>query len=61
MAKGKKEDAGFKTKLTKARDTKNTFVFKNDSDDAPIPSLYIAKSAFSGDAPETITVTVEEA
>lgn len=53
-----KKSAGFKTKLTKARDTKNTFVFKNESDDAPIPSLYIAKSAFEGDAPESITVEV---
>lgn len=60
MAKDKKE-AGFKTKLTKARDTKNTYVFKNESDDAPIPSLYIAKSAFDGDAPESITVTVAAA
>jgi hypothetical protein len=57
MAKSK-EVVGFKTKLTKARDTKNTFVFKNDSDDAPIPSLYIAKSAFGGEAPESITVEV---
>lgn len=60
MAK-KNETTGFKTTLKQARDTKNTFVFKNESDDAPIPSLYIAKSAFTGDAPKTITVSVDEA
>lgn len=53
--------ANFKIKLTKDRDTKGTFVYKNADDDATIPSLYIKKSAFKGDAPESITVTVEEA
>lgn len=57
----KNKSSGFKTKLTQSRDTKNTFVFKNDADDAPIPSLYIAKSAFDGDAPKSITVSVDEA
>lgn len=59
MAKDKK--TGFKTTLNQERDTKNTFVFKNHADDAPIPSLYIAKSAFDGDAPKSITITVEAA
>lgn len=49
-----------KTTLTKARDTKGTFVYKNDADNAPIRSLYITKSAFKGDAPEEITLTIEE-
>ena len=61
MAKDKKETTGFKTTLKQERDTKNTFVFKNPDDGAPIPSLYIAKTAFAGDAPKSITVTVEEA
>lgn len=47
----------FTTKLTKSRDTKGTYVYKSDADDAPIPSLYIKKSAIKGDAPETITIT----
>lgn len=47
------------TTLAAARDTKSTYVFKNDSDDAIIPSLYIKKSAFTGEAPKTITVTIE--
>jgi hypothetical protein len=47
----------FETKLKLGRDTKGTFVYKNDSDDAPIPSLYIKKSSIKGDAPETITIT----
>jgi hypothetical protein len=61
MAKDKNKSSGFKTTLTQARDTKNTFVFKNDADDAPIPSLYIAKSAFAGEAPKQITVSVDPA
>lgn len=60
MAK-KDQSTGFKTKLSQVRDTKNTFVFKNDADDAPIPSLYIAKSAFDGEAPKSLTITVEAA
>jgi hypothetical protein len=35
-----------KTTLTLDRSTKGTHVYKNDADDAPIPSLYIKKSAF---------------
>jgi hypothetical protein len=61
MAKDKGKDdkvSGFTTTLKQGRDTKNTFVYKNETDDAPIPSLYIKKTAFKGDAPETITVTV---
>lgn len=50
----------FKTKLTKDRDTKGTYVYKNGDDNAPVPSLYIKKSAFKGDAPESITLSVEE-
>jgi hypothetical protein len=49
-----------KTKLKLERDTKGTNVYKNDSDDAPIPSLYIKKSAFKGDAPKEITVEIKE-
>lgn len=49
-----------KTTMTKARDTKNTEVYKNDADDAPIPSLYIKKGAFKGEAPKTITVEIKE-
>lgn len=49
-----------KTTLKLERDTKRTNVYKNDEDDAPIPSLYIAKSAFKGDAPKTITVEIKE-
>jgi len=50
-----------KTTLKLERETKGTFVFKNDEDDAPIPSLYVKKSAFKkGDAPKTITVEIKE-
>jgi hypothetical protein len=49
-----------KTTLTFVRDTKNTNVYKNDADDAAIPSLYISKTAFTGEAPKTITVEIKE-
>lgn len=50
-----------KTKLKFERDTKNTNVYKNDDDGAPIPSLYIAKAAFGKkDAPKEITVDIPE-
>lgn len=50
-----------KTTLKLERETKGTFVFKNDEDNAPIPSLYIKKSAFKDGAPKAITVEVKEA
>lgn len=49
-----------KIKMKKARDTKNTEVYKNEADDAAIPSLYIKKSAFKGEAPDEITVEIKE-
>ena len=49
-----------KTKLALERETKGTFVFKNDEDNAPIPSLYVKKSAFKGDTPKNITVEIKE-
>lgn len=50
-----------KTTMKLERETKGTFVFKNDEDNAPIPSLYIKKSAFSDGAPKSIIVEVKEA
>lgn len=58
-AKGK--STKIETELKLDRDTKGTFVYKNAEDDAPVPSLYVKKSAFSGDAPKKITLTIEEA
>jgi hypothetical protein len=49
-----------KTTLKLTRDTKNTQVYKNDEDGAPIPSLYIDKTAFKKEAPKTITVEIPE-
>lgn len=50
-----------KTKMQLGRDTKNTNVYKNDDEGAPIPSLYISKAAFKkGDAPKEITVDIPE-
>lgn len=51
-----------KTTLKLDRDTKGTFVFKNDEPDAPIPSLYIKKGAFKdNEAPKSITVEFKPA
>lgn len=49
-----------KTTLTKDRDTKGTFVFKNGDQGAPIPSLYIKKSAFpDSEAPDSIEIIIK--
>lgn len=43
------------------RDTKGTFVYKNEDASAPIPSVYIKKAAFKdGKAPEEITIEIKE-
>jgi hypothetical protein len=49
-----------KIEMKLGRDTKGTYVYKNDSDDASIPSLYIKKAAVKGDAPDKITVEIKE-
>lgn len=49
-----------KVTLTHERETKGTHVYKDDKDDAPIPSLYIKKAAFKKDAPKTITIDIKE-
>lgn len=50
-----------KTTMKKSRDTKNTEVYKNEDDGAPIPSLYIRKEAFGKKgAPDEITVEIPE-
>lgn len=50
-----------KTILKFERDTKGTNVYKNDDDDAPIPSLYIKKTAFGKkDPPKSITVEIKD-
>lgn len=47
-------------KMKLGRDTKGTYVYKNEDDDAAIPSLYIKKGAIKGEAPKTITVEIKE-
>lgn len=49
-----------KVKMTKAKDTKNTVVYKNDEDGAAITSLYIKNTAIKGEAPEEINVEIKE-
>lgn len=50
-----------KTTLKLDRETKGTQVYKNDDEGAPIPSVYIKKSAFKTDeAPKSITIEIKE-
>jgi len=47
--------------LTLRKSTKNTYVYSDDREDAPIPSVYIRQSAFSTDEPPlsiTLTLTI---
>ncbi|RKZ85796.1 MAG: hypothetical protein DRQ39_06615 [Gammaproteobacteria bacterium] len=44
--------------LTLRKSTKNTHVYSDDSEDAPMPSVYIKKSAFSGEPPPVIRLTM---
>lgn len=43
------------------RETKNTYRYSTERADAAISPLYINKSAFDGEAPKRIRVTVEDA
>ena len=49
-----------KLKLQYKKSTKGTHVFGNDEPEAPIPTLYIKRSAFSGELPKTLILTIEE-
>jgi hypothetical protein len=48
------------TKLKLTKETAGTHVYKNDEDNAPIPSVYIKKAAFKKDPPKSITIKIEE-
>lgn len=45
--------------LALSRETKNTFRFDDPSEDSVLPSLYVKKSAWKGQAPDSVTVTVK--
>lgn len=49
-----------KVKLIYKKSTKGTHVYGNDEPEAPIPSVYIKRSAFSGDLPQVITMQIED-
>jgi len=48
------------TLLTFKKETKNTVVYENTEDNAPVPTLYIKKSAFPDGAPDEITLNITE-
>lgn len=48
----------FKIELDWIRSTKNTEVYGTDSQAAVVNQLYIKKSAFSGEAPDSISITI---
>lgn len=48
------------TRMKLTRETKGTYVYSNDADDAPIPTLYIKKGAFEGEAPKKVRIVIAE-
>lgn len=46
--------------LQKVKETKGTYVYGDSKEDAPIPSVYIKKTAFEGNAPKTLKLTLQE-
>lgn len=50
---------GVEFEMELARETKGTFRYESDEEDAPVTTLYVRKSAFDGAAaPQTITLTI---
>lgn len=53
--------AEFKVSMIYKKATKNTFVFEAEKEGAPIPMVYIAKSAFEDkEAPHRIQILVQK-
>lgn len=47
-------------KMSLAKETKGTFVFHADAENAAVPTLYVKKSAYPNQqAPKKISITVE--
>lgn len=40
------------------KETKGTYVYSDESDDAPVPTLYVKKSAFGAAPPGKIKLTL---
>lgn len=59
--KSTKSASTFSVEMTHTKDTKNTHVFAEDVEGSEIRSLYINKGSFTGNTPESITVTVTSA
>lgn len=52
-------EASFEVPMKFEKSTPGTYVFKEEETDNPkVPSLYIRKSAFKGEPPKSLTVTV---
>lgn len=45
--------------LAYSKSTKNTHVYVDDKDGAPVPSLYIKRESLPTKAPEKLRVTIE--
>jgi hypothetical protein len=45
--------------MTWKKETKNTHVYEAD-EDAAVTTVYVQKSAFDGEAPESIQLTIKE-
>jgi len=51
----------FTIEMDHSKSTKGTQVYTNEGDGVPITTLYIQRSAFAGEPPAQITVSVEAA
>lgn len=44
--------------MTLSKQTKGTFVYSADDDDAAVTTVYVRKSGFTSDPPDEITLTI---
>jgi hypothetical protein len=56
---GEKNMQTIKQKLSLSKETKGTYVYKDDNEQAAVSTLYIAKAAFNGKPPATVTLSIE--
>jgi hypothetical protein len=61
VAKKTTPKTAVKVEMDFDRSTKGTHVFTAKDDTAAIPTLYVRKSGFNGEPPESVVVTVESA
>lgn len=48
----------FSVTMKRSKETKGTFVYTCDDEDAAVPTLYVKKHAFDDKAPKVIKLTI---